>query len=58
MTRLLAVLAALVTCSSAFAADMAILMPGSSGIVPGDFLVRNDASFQRAGLRTFITTSP
>ena len=40
------------------AADVAILMPGSSGIVPGDFLVRNEGNFKRAGIRTILTTSP
>ncbi len=42
----------------AAAADVAILMPGSSGIVPGDFLVRNEGNFKRAGIRTILTTSP
>ena len=43
---------------AAAAANVAILMPGSSGIVPGDFLVRNEDKFKRAGLRTIMTTSP
>jgi hypothetical protein len=43
---------------SARAANVAILMPGSSGIVPGDFLVRNQARFEQAGIRTIMTTSP
>ena len=42
----------------AAAANVAILMPGSSGIVPGDFLVRNEERFKRAGLHTIMTTSP
>jgi hypothetical protein len=42
----------------AAAAEVAILMPGSGGIVPGDFLVRNESSFNRAGIRTVLTTSP
>jgi hypothetical protein len=42
----------------AAAANVAILMPGSSGIVPGDFLVRNESNFNRAGVRTILTTSP
>jgi threonine dehydrogenase-like Zn-dependent dehydrogenase len=54
--------ALMLTCSGpigvAAAADVAILMPGSSGIVPGDFLVRNEANFKRAGIRTILTTSP
>jgi hypothetical protein len=40
------------------AANVAVLMPGSSGIVPGDFLVRNEGKFQGAGIRTIMTTSP
>ncbi|MCC6887222.1 MAG: hypothetical protein IT536_01585 [Hyphomicrobiales bacterium] len=51
-------LASAVLIGQAGAAEIAILMPGSSGIVPGDFLVRNEASFKRAGLRTVLTTSP
>jgi hypothetical protein len=43
---------------SATAANVAVLMPGSSGIVPGDFLVRNQARFEQAGIRTIMTTSP
>jgi hypothetical protein len=50
--------ALMLTCSGpigvAAAADVAILMPGSSGIVPGDFLVRNEANFKRAGIRTIL----
>ena len=42
----------------AVAANVAVLMPGSSGIVPGDFLVRNEGKFQGAGIRTIMTTSP
>jgi hypothetical protein len=41
----------------AAAADVAILMPGSRGIVPGDFLVRNEGRFKSAGIRTILTTS-
>jgi predicted esterase len=40
------------------AANVAVLMPGSGGITPGDFLVRNEGNFQAAGIRTIITTSP
>jgi hypothetical protein len=40
------------------AANVAILMPGSSGVVHGDFLVRNQARFEQAGIRTIVTTSP
>ena len=43
--------------SPAAAANVAVLMPGSSGIVPGDFLVRNEGRFQGAGIRTIMTTS-
>jgi hypothetical protein len=42
---------------AATAANVAVLMPGSSGIVPGDFLVRNEARFNAAGIRTVLTTS-
>ena len=42
---------------AATAANVAVLMPGSSGIVPGDFLVRNEERFKRAGIRTVLTTS-
>jgi len=42
----------------AAAANVAVLMPGSSGIVPGDFLVRNEGKFRSAGIRTVMTTSP
>jgi hypothetical protein len=42
----------------AAAANVAVLMPGSSGIVPGDFLVRNEGRFRGAGIRTIMTTSP
>ena len=42
---------------AAFAANVAVLMPGSSGIVPGDFLVRNEARIKAAGIRTILTTS-
>ena len=42
----------------AAAANVAILMPGSGGIVPGDFLVRNESNFNRAGIRTILTASP
>src|SRR5688500_13985574 len=43
---------------SAVAANVAILMPGSAGIAPGDFLVRNQNRFEQAGIRTIMTTSP
>jgi dienelactone hydrolase len=42
----------------AAAANVAILMPGSLGIFPGDFLVRNEERIKRAGIRTIMTTSP
>jgi predicted esterase len=44
--------------NTATAANVAVLMPGSSGIVPGDFLVRNEGRFRGAGIRTIMTTSP
>jgi len=40
------------------AANVAVLMPGSGGIVPNDFLVRNEGRFRSAGIRTIMTTSP
>ena len=52
------VLACLGETSPAAAANVAVLMPGSSGIVPGDFLVRNEGRFRAAGIRTIMTTSP
>ena len=42
---------------AAGAANVAVLMPGSCGIVPGDFLVRNEARIKAAGIRTVLTTS-
>jgi hypothetical protein len=42
---------------AASAANIAVLMPGSGGIVPGDFLVRNEARIKAAGIRTILTTS-
>jgi hypothetical protein len=44
--------------SPAAAANVAVLMPGSGGITPGDFLVRNEGRFRAAGIRTIVTTSP
>jgi hypothetical protein len=52
------VIACLGEISPAGAANVAVLMPGSSGIVPGDFLVRNEGRFRAAGIRTIMTTSP
>ena len=52
------VFACLAEISPADAANVAVLMPGSSGIVPGDFLVRNEGRFRAAGIRTILTTSP
>src|SRR5262249_24085623 len=54
----LIMLAPFALAAPASAAQVAILMPGSAGIVPGDFLVRNEARFKAAGLRTVLTTSP
>ena len=63
MRRIAAVLLPLMLMLPAFvgaaaAADVAILMPGAGGIHPGDFLVRNEGNFNRAGIRTIPTTSP
>ena len=52
------VLACFAEASPAAAANVAVLMPGSGGITPGDFLVRNEGRFQGAGIRTIMTTSP
>src|SRR6478672_3646814 len=62
MRRIFIVLTALVLAwpihsGMAIAANVAVLMPGSSGIVPGDFLVRNEARIKGAGIRTIVTTS-
>jgi len=54
---LIALLLALTPFAGALAANVAVLMPGSSGIVPGDFLVRNEARLKSAGIRTVLTTS-
>ena len=37
---------------------VAILMPGAGGVHPGDFLIRNQAQIESAGIRTIVTTSP
>ena len=42
----------------ASAANVAVLMPGSGGAVPNDFLARNEGRFRSAGIRTIMTTSP
>ena len=39
------------------AANVVVLMPGSHGITPGDFLVRNEDRFKHAGIHTIMTTS-
>ena len=62
MLRVLALLTTLIFAWSiqvgaATAANIAVLMPGSRGIVPGDFLVRNEARIKAAGIRTILTTS-
>jgi hypothetical protein len=58
MLRILVPFVALAFVSTgAAAADVAILMPGSMGVTPGDFLVRNQARFEQAGIRTIMTTS-
>lgn len=50
----------LLTCgiASAQSQTLAILMPGSGGAVPGDFLMRNKARIEAAGIQTEVTTSP
>lgn len=55
----LALLAAGLTAGDAYAQNkMAILMPGSAGAVPGDFLVRNKDRIGGKGVTTIVTTSP
>src|SRR4029077_15168100 len=61
MLRVLRLLTTLIfACSvhvgAATAANIAVLMPGSRGIVPGDFLVRNEARIKAAGIRNILTT--
>lgn len=47
------------TAGSAMSAQpLAILMPGAGGIVPADFLVRNQSRIRAAGIRIVVTTSP
>ena len=36
---------------------VAILMLGAAGAAPGDFLIRNRARIEGAGIRTIVTTS-
>jgi hypothetical protein len=50
-------LSCLASIGTARAANVVVLMPGSHGITPGDFLVRNEEQFKRAGIRTIMTTS-
>jgi len=54
---LLLTLIACVHVAAARAANIAVLMPGSAGAVPGDFLVRNEARIKASGIRTIVTTS-
>lgn len=61
MKKLLAfaLLAAGMTAGDAYAQNkVAILMPGSAGAVPGDFLVRNKDRIGGKGVTTIVTTSP
>ncbi len=62
MTRILGALLGLLTISvvmvaPAQAQTLAILMPGAGGAVPGDFLMRNQARIEGAGIQTLVTTS-
>ena len=55
----LATALAMVVPAAAQAQDrVAILMPGAGGGLPNDFLVRNKARIEGAGIRTVMTTSP
>src|SRR5262249_45253386 len=63
MRRISAVLLALMvvlpaSAGAVAAADVAILMPGSGGIHPGDFLVRNEGNFNRPSTRPPPPPSP
>jgi hypothetical protein len=44
--------------ASAQGSRLAVLMPGSAGAVPIDFVVRNEARIRAAGIETVVTTSP
>ena len=65
--RRMTILVLLAACSAACGAQsaaaqkrsapVAILLPGSGGAHPGDFLIRNKASIERAGIETVVTTS-
>ena len=57
ITLLFTAFIALAPPGAAHAANVAVLMPGSLGAVPGDFLVRNEARINASGIRTIITTS-
>ena len=57
LAAIVVALAIIVPVRPALAANVAILMPGSGGVTPGDFLVRNQARIEAAGIRTIMTTS-
>lgn len=62
MKKIVAVLAFAISALFAGGASaqnkVAILMPGSAGAVPHDFLVRNQARIGGKGVTTMVTTSP
>jgi dienelactone hydrolase len=55
---LAAALAVVVPATAQAQGRVAILMPGAGGGLPNDFLVRNKARIESAGIRTIMTTSP
>jgi hypothetical protein len=61
LRELVAIATILLTASSVAQAQqrgtLAILIPGASGGLPGDFLIRNQARFTAAGIETKVTTS-
>ncbi len=59
MIAVLALTISVLFADSAFAQNkVAILMPGSAGAVPHDFLVRNKDRIGGKGVATIVTTSP
>jgi hypothetical protein len=61
MLRTIVLIAAALLAGSSVAhaqrGTLAILIPGSGGIQPNDFLIRNEARFAAAGIETKATTS-
>jgi dienelactone hydrolase len=53
-----AALAAVAPAEAQRSRPLAVLMPGSLGAVPIDFVVRNEGRIRAAGIETVVTTSP